>query len=235
MLVNIIILFASCFRSNSSNNNLEYESQAADSLAADTIYSEITEDFTNEDAVNASSTELNEDNNEWKADFQYLIPLKEYLIKLKDDNVLLLYYPNLVIRLFDYDNDGNSDALVSEGAFNGTLYYLINNINDPQLIYSFSSFDDANLLYDTKGSQIIIKYIENYGLNTYATSETNFIYLGDKINEIKHVHFSGTSKPEEFYIESQGKKIICAEEELNDLISEIEQNLDFFQILNQLK
>ena len=46
MLVNIIILFASCFRSNSSNNNLEYESQAADSLAADTIYSEITEDFT---------------------------------------------------------------------------------------------------------------------------------------------------------------------------------------------
>ena len=235
MLVNIIILFASCFRSNSSNNNLEYESQAADSLAADTIYSEITEDFTNEDAVNASSTELNEDNNEWKADFQYLIPLKEYLIKLKDDNVLLLYYPNLVIRLFDYDNDGNSDALVSEGAFNGTLYYLINNINDPQLIYSFSSFDDANLLYDTKGSQIIIKYIENYGLNTYAASETNFIYLGDKINEIKHVHFSGTSKPEEFYIESQGKKIICAEEELNDLISEIEQNSELFSDFESIK
>ena len=235
MLVNIIILFASCFRSNSSNNNLEYESQAADSLAADTIYSEITEDFTNEDAVNASSTELNEDNNEWKADFQYLIPLKEYLIKLKDDNVLLLYYPNLVIQLFDYDNDGNSDALVSEGAFNGTLYYLINNINDPQLIYSFSSFDDANLLYDTKGSQIIIKYIENYGLNTYAASETNFIYLGDKINEIKHVHFSGTSKPEEFYIESQGKKMICTEEELNDSISEIEQNLEFFSDFESIK
>ena len=235
MLVNIIILFASCFRSNSSNNNLEYESQAADSLAADTIYSEITEDFTNEDAVNASSTELNEDNNEWKADFQYLIPLKEYLIKLKDDNVLLLYYPNLVIRLFDYDNDGNSDALVSEGAFNGTLYYLINNINDPQLIYSFSSFDDANLLYDTKGSQIIIKYIENYGLNTYAASETNFIYLGDKINEIKHVHFSGTAKPEEFYIESQGKKMICTEEELNDSISEIEQNSEFFSDFESIK
>lgn len=235
MLVNIIILFASCFRSNSSNNNLEYEGQAADSLAADTIYSEITEDFTNEDAVNASSAELNEDNNEWKADFQYLIPLKEYLIKLKDDNVLLLYYPNLVIQLFDYDNDGNSDALVSEGAFNGTLYYLINNINDPQLIYSFSSFDDANLLYDTKGSPIIIKYIENYGLNTYAASETNFIYLGDKINEIKHVHFSGTSKPEEFYIESQGKKIICAEEELNDLISEIEQNSELFSDFESIK
>ena len=89
MLVNIIILFASCFRSNSSNNNLEYESQAADSLAADTIYSEITEDFTNEDAVNASSTELNEDNNEWKADFQYLIPLKEYLIKLEPVDTIL--------------------------------------------------------------------------------------------------------------------------------------------------
>ena len=119
----MIILFASCFRSDSPNNNLEYESQAADSFAADTIYSEITEDFTNEDTINVYTAELNENNNEWKSDFQYLIPLKEYLIKLKDDDTLLLYYPNLVINLFDYDNDGNSDALVSEGTFNGTLSY----------------------------------------------------------------------------------------------------------------
>ena len=53
--------------------------------------------------------------------------------------------------------------------------------------------------------------------------------------EIKHVHFSGTSKPEEFYIESQGKKIICAEEELNDLISEIEQNSEFFSDFESIK
>lgn len=60
------------------------------------------------------------------------------LYQLKDDGTLLLYYPNLVINLFDYDNDGNSDALVSEGAFNGALYYLINNINDPQLLFTAS-------------------------------------------------------------------------------------------------
>ena len=232
---NALLFLTSCFHSNFSDNNLENESRTTDSFVAETAFNETTEAIADEDAVNASSTELNEDNNELEADFQYFIPLKEYLIKLKDDDTLLLYYPNLVIYLFDYDNDSNSDALASEGSFNGTLYYIIKNINDPQLIYSFSSFDEANLLYDTKGSQIIIKYIENYGLNTYATSETNFIYLGDKINEIKHVHFSGTSKPEEFYIESQGKKIICTEEELNDSISEIEQNLEFFSDFETLE
>lgn len=263
IFLSILLFFTSCSRNNFSYNNLENKSKTTDSFVTDTIYNEITEDFTNEDtiniitttgnlvtdiinneiaekltskdAINVHTTELNVDNNEWESNFQYLIPLKKYLIKLKDDDVLLLYYPNLVIHLFDYNHDGNSDALVSEGALNGTLYYLINNINDPQFIYSFSSFDNANLLYNLKESQLIIKYIKNYGLNTYATSETNFIYLGNKINEIKHVHFSGTSKPEEFYIELQGEKIICTEEELHNSISEIEQNLEPFSDFEKFK
>lgn len=205
----------------------------ADEDTADAAKNEITEEPADENAVDASGT--NEDDSEREAEFQYLNSLKEYLIKLKDDDTFLLYYPNLVIQLFDYDNDGSSDALISEGAFNGTLYYLINNINAPQLIYSFSSFDDAELLCNTNGSQIIIKYTENYGLNTYAASETNFIYLGEKISEIKHVHFSGTSKPEEFYIESQGEKTVCTEEELQNSISEAEQTLTPFYDFEEFK
>ena len=120
------ILFASCFRSDSSNNNLEYESQAADSFAADTIYSEITEDFTNDDTVNASSTELNEDNNEWKADFQYLIPLKEYLIKLKDDGTLLLYYPNLEpVHIESKSTQKRVDMRNNTHSFSVNSFYLI--------------------------------------------------------------------------------------------------------------
>lgn len=254
-----ILLFTSCFRNNFSDNslgneskttgsvitdtiyneitdnNLENESKTTDSVVTDTIYNEIIENFTNEDTINVSITQLIAENNKWESEFQYLIPLKEYLIELKDDNVLLLYYPNLVISLFDFNYDGNSDALISEASFNGTLYYLINNINEPQLIYSFSSFDDANLLYNIKEQQLLIKYIKNYGLNTYSTSETNFIYLENKISEIKHVHFSGTSKPEEFYIELQGEKIICTEEELYNSISEIEQNLELFSDFEEFK
>lgn len=247
IFLSVLLFLASCSQSDISDNSLENERMTIESLAgetnfsetadvfadedtADTTKNEITEEPADENAVDASGT--NEDNIERQADLQYF---KEYLIKLKDDDTFLLYYPNLVIQLFDYDNDGSSDALISEGAFNGTLYYLINNINAPQLIYSFSSFDDAELLCNTNGSQIIIKYTENYGLNTYAASETNFIYLGEKISEIKHVHFSGTSKPEEFYIESQGEKTVCTEEELQNSIIEAEQDTEPFSNLEEFK
>lgn len=233
IFLSVLLFLASCSQSNISDNSLENESITTDSRAADTTKNEITEEPADENAVDASGA--NEDDSEREAEFQYLNSLKEYLIKLKDDDTFFLYYPNLVIQLFDYDNDGSSDALVSEGAFNGTLYYIINNINAPQLIYSFSSFDDAELLCDTNGSQIIIKYTENYGLNTYAASETNFIYLGEKISETKHVHFSGTSKPEEFYIESQGEKTVCTEEELQNSISEAEQTLTPFYDFEEFK
>lgn len=233
IFLSVLLFLASCSQSNISDNSLENESITTDSRAADTAKNEITEEPADENAVDASGA--NEDDSEREAEFQYLNSLKEYLIKLKDDDTFLLYYPNLVIQLFDYDNDGSSDALVSEGAFNGTLYYIINNINAPQLIYSFSSFDDAELLCDTNGSQIIIKYTENYGLNTYAASETNFIYLGEKISETKHVHFSGTSKPEKFYIESQGEKTVCTEEELQNSISEAEQTLTPFYDFEEFK
>ena len=206
IFLNILLVFTSCFLDNFSDNNLENESKTTGSSVADIIYDEITENLTNEDTINVSTTELISGNNKLGSEFQYLMPLKEYIIKLKDDNILLLYYPNLVIYLFDYDYDGNSDALISEGGLNGSLYYIIKNINEPQLIYSFSSFDEASLLYNLKEQQFVIKYIKNYGLFTNSTSETNFIYLGNKISEIKHAHFSGTSKPEEFYIESQGEK-----------------------------
>lgn len=233
IFLSVLLFLASCSQSNISDNSLENESITTDSRAADTTKNEITGEPADENSVDASGA--NEDDSEREAEFQYLNSLKEYLIKLKDDDTFLLYYPNLVIQLFDYDNDGSSDALVSEGSFNGTLYYIINNINAPQLIYSFSSFDDAELLCNTNGSQIIIKYTENYGLNTYAASETNFIYLGEKISEIKHVHFSGTSKPEEFYIESQGEKTVCTEEELQNSISEAEQTLTPFYDFEEFK
>ena len=242
-----LLFLASCSQSDFSDKSLENESITTDSHVSKTNFSETAETFADEDTADTAKNEIteesadenaveasgaNEDNSEREADLQYF---KEYLIKLKEDDTFLLYYPDLVIQLFDYDNDGNRDALVSEGAFNGTLYYLINNINAPQLIYSFSSFDDAELLHDTKSSQIIIKYTENYGLNTYAASETNFIYLGDKISEIKHVHFSGTSKPEEFYIELQGEKTVCTEEELQNSIIEAEQTSEPFSDLEEFK
>ena len=247
IFLSALLFLASCSQSDISDNSLENERMTIESLAGETNFSETADVFADEDTADAAKNEIteepadenavdasgtNEDNIERQADLQYF---KEYLIKLKDDDTFLLYYPNLVIQLFDYDNDGSSDALISEGAFNGTLYYIINNINAPQLIYSFSSFDDAELLHDTNGSQIIIKYTENYGLNTYAASETNFIYLGEKISEIKHVHFSGTSKPEEFYIESQGEKTVCTEEELQNSIIEAEQDTEPFSDLEEFK
>lgn len=106
IILSVLLFLASCSQSNISDNSLENESITTDSRAAEMIYSdafadedtadttknEITEEPADENAVDASGT--NEDNIERQADLQYF---KEYLIKLKDDDTFLLYYPNLVI------------------------------------------------------------------------------------------------------------------------------------------
>lgn len=134
----------------------------------------------------------------------------------------------IVIELTDFNNDGNTDAFVSTANM-GINYCMIDNINDPELVYSFYAFDEADFLCDTKTGQLVIKYESHYGHFTNATSETNFIFAGDEITEISHVHFTGTSGPEEFYIvDENGEKTVCGEADIAASIAEIEKNLQPF-------
>lgn len=107
---------------------------------------------------------------------------------------------------------------------NGLSYFIINT-DEPRVEYVFDAFDRCELFEDRLTEQIVIKYISSYGLFTCATVETNFVFLGEDICEIKNVHFSGTSGSEEFYIEKNGEKVTCTEEELDKSISTIESSL----------
>ncbi|MDE6596061.1 MAG: hypothetical protein K2K44_08630 [Oscillospiraceae bacterium] len=134
----------------------------------------------------------------------------------------------IAIRLTDFNNDGNTDAFVSTASM-GINYCMVDNINAPKLVYNFFAFDTADFLCDIKMGKLVIKYESHYGHFTNATSETNFIFVGDEITEISHVHFTGTSGPEEFYIvDENGEKTVCGEAEINASIAEIEKNLQPF-------
>lgn len=135
----------------------------------------------------------------------------------------------IAIRLTDFNNDGNTDAFVSTASM-GINYCMIDNINAPKLVYNFFAFDAADFLCDTKTGRLVIKYESHYGHFTNATSETNFIFAGDEITEINHVHFEGTSGPEEFYIvDENGEKTVCSEADITASIAEIEKNLQPFK------
>lgn len=131
----------------------------------------------------------------------------------------------IVIELMDYNYDNIDDALISAFNGKGNSYYLISNINDPQIEFSFSSFDEACIMFDQLQQQIVVKYTNNYGLISNATSESNYVFLSDKIREIRHVHYEGSSKAEEFHIINNGVEIACNENDINMSIAEIEQNL----------
>ncbi len=163
----------------------------------------------------------------WTGEYAYLTVLRNYLLNMTDSGVIELQFPYIFVDLTDYDGDGSEDAIVSTGASDCTLYYIVNNINDPKLVYDFSVSDPsgkADLLSGDNG-QTVIKYKSFWGRFTYATEETNFIYLGENITETSYVHFSGTSGPEEFYITDGERKNVCSEKELEEAITETETEL----------
>lgn len=165
-------------------------------------------------------------------DYPHLTTLVDYILNdlQKEPSYIPSFFSEDIIgiRLTDFNNDGNTDAFIVTVNM-GYNYCMIDNINAPKLIYNFFAFDNADFLCDTKTGQLVIKYEQHYGLFTYATSETNFIFVGDEITEIEHVHFMGTSGPEEFYIvDENGEKTVCSEEDINKSIAEIEKNLQPF-------
>lgn len=160
-------------------------------------------------------------------EYAYLTVLRDYLLSLTNSGIIELQFPYIYIELTDYDGDGSEDAIISTGASNCTLYYIVNNINAPKLVYDFCVSDPsgkAELLHGNKG-QTVLKYKSFWGRFTNATEETNFIYLGENITETSYVHFSGTSGPEEFYITDGKEKYVCGEKELEDTIAETESEL----------
>ena len=183
-------------------------------------------------SVNALKNISANDNLKPEGKYSYLVTLKDYIEQNEDPFIASYDHGKniTVIYLLDYNDDNIEDALISKyySGMMGISYYLIKNIYDPQIVYDFAAFDEIELFYDADMQKVIIKYFKNYGLFTYATSETNYIYLGDEISRTKHVHFSGTSGPEEFYIEVNDEKTVCDEEYLNESINNIEQGLQEF-------
>ena len=172
-----------------------------------------------------------------QGEYSYLSALRDFITDMIDTPSFPAYRSGdrIVIELMDINNDNIEDALVSACNWHGMSYYIINNIDDPELVYNFGAFDYAEFFYDTQTEQIVIKYFSSWGLNTNATSETNYIYLGDEVSEIKHGHFSGTSGPEEFYIEMQGEKTVCSEEDMNESIRRTERDLQKFTGVKTLR
>lgn len=157
-----------------------------------------------------------------------LSALDNFLNGLGEEYDLPREYKNFSeIILFDYDKDGVTDALFEAYCGTGLTYFIINDIKNPRLEYSFGAFEQCGLFRDIS-ERTVIKYISCYGLNTYAAAETNFIFWGEDIRETKHVHFSGTSAPEEFYIVENGEKITVTAEELDRAIMETESSLSEF-------
>lgn len=173
---------------------------------------------------------------EWENEYPELIPLRDFLIKLEEENKLYLCFPNLFIRLFDYNNDGIKDALITAPFIAGQpTYLIIDNIDAPQLVDTFGAFDEADLMFDPETEQIVIKYNNSYVHMTNATSETNFIFLCEDIDEVKHVAFTGTARPEEYYIEHLDEKRIMTKTELNNSIAEMESGLSSFSDFEKYK
>lgn len=162
----------------------------------------------------------------WK--YPHLTTLADYILGDLQKEPSFMSEDLIVIELTDFNNDGNTDAFIST-AYMGINYCMIDNINAPKLIYNFFAFDKPDFLYDTKEGRLVIKYENHYGHFTNATSETNFIFAGDEITEISHVHFTGTSGPEEFYIiDEKGGKTVCGEADITASIAEIEKDLQPF-------
>lgn len=221
-----------------SETAVETEASESFSLTENTVVSETTAMETSESVTEeySSAAEIrdgvNEDLDEALRDYPHLTTIVDYILTdLQDEPSFIpssMPENMIVIRLTDFNNDGNTDAFISTASM-GINYCMIDNINAPKLVYNFFAFDTADFLCDTKTGQLVIKYEQHYGLFTYATSETNFIFVGDEITEISHVHFTGTSGPEEFYIvDENGEKTVCSEEDINKSIAEIEKNLQPF-------
>lgn len=173
------------------------------------------------------------DRSDFGTKYPHLAALEKYLVKLYNDKALY-YYPSseaiVAITLFDYDKDGKKDALIECEPWNGIPYYLIKNIDNPNVVYLFYSFDEADILTD--GEKFLIRYEEQYGHNVYATHEVNYLYLGDEIEKISYVHFSGTSAPEEFFSEINGEKTVYTEAEWKSLIEERDSSLSEFSTID---
>ena len=171
-------------------------------------------------------------NKDFRWQYPHLTTLVDYILNdlQKEPSFIPSFMREEIIgiELTDFNNDRNTDAFIVTANM-GINYCMIDNINAPKLVYSFYAFDEADYLCDTKTGQLVIKYESHYGHFTNATSETNFIFVGDEITEISHVHFTGTSGPEEFYIvDENGEKTVCGEADITASIAEIEKNLQPF-------
>lgn len=197
---------------------------------------EVTENVPNKDITKEQQI-LEPDSSKWYSsdvlrENPHLTTLVDYIINdlQNDSNNFFTPYGVVVIMLTDFNNDGDTDAFIST-AHMGINYCMIDNIEEPKFLHSFSAFDNDNIdfLYDNEAERLVIKYTHYYGHFTNATSETNFIFAGDEITEISHVHFTGTSGPEEFYIvDGNGEKTVCGEADINASIAEIKKDLQPF-------
>lgn len=211
--------------SNDSHNPNNNEDIVCDTLDIYTNGNDNTVDSTTEEICYLYTERSQYGNNDLANLFEYLkILYAEYSLQ----NYQINGETFLGVYLLDFNNDNIQDVLVETLNGNGLTYFVIENVNNPSLLYDFSSFDRCNIYNDTSTEQLIINYTSNYGLITYSTTEINYIFLGDEIDEIKFVHFFGTAGAEEFYVESDDEKTMLYEEEFNELIRQTEQNLQFF-------
>lgn len=247
-LICLMFLFFGCScNSDDSKNNIKNEntSYQNSSDCTETQISIDSEDFNNTKNENTSyqnSSDYTEILISINADDIYsteentldLSALSNYVIKLYNQDLIPNYKFNdeIVgeIYLFQNNNADVLDALIEIFNGDGYSYFIIQNIDSPQLINDFSAFNTAELFYDVKTEDIVIKYLCNYGRISNATSETDYVFIGNDgvKSQIKHVHYTGTERENEFYIETDGQKFLCNENDIKLSTEKIEQDLQPF-------
>lgn len=225
-----------------SETAVETETSESFSLTENTVVSETTAAETSESVTEeySSAAEIRDgvDEDFYRAllDYPHLTTLVDYICSdlpnyLNDFTL----YDIIKIWITDFNGDGKTDAFVFTHQAVGEPYRydvcMVNDIDDPQFLYKFSVFDKPDFLRDAKTGQLVIKCENHYGrLDVNAVSETSFIFVGDEITETKHVHFTGTSDPEEFYIvDENGEKTVCGEDDITASIAETEKDLQPFK------
>lgn len=128
--------------------------------------------------------------------------------ELSSDNSAAVSF---TVDLFDYNGDGNEDALLSVPSARTTKYFLISNVTKPQTVLKFNSSDTAEIKYDSYSMQVVVKY----ATSASGTDETHYLYLGNVNSEIKFV-----SSSQGYYVENAGAKTAYSKTEFNDAISQ---------------